>query len=71
MGPPCCSSSSATERLGGQSPIEYQPVTTSPGGHPNKGGRTTDSCFALMRVHQYCLPMNGRMTKATTVFNDC
>ena len=61
----------STVRLGDQCPIECQLVTTSPSGHPNKGGITTDSCFALMRVHQYCLPMDGRRTKATTVFNDC
>ena len=67
MGPPCCSSSSATERLGGQSPIEYQPVTTSPGGHPNKDGRTRDGSSALMRVHQSSFPMDDRMTTTTTV----
>ena len=60
MGPPCYSSSSATVRLGGQSPVEYQPVITSPSGHPNKDGRTRDSSSALMRVHQSCKPVNNK-----------
>ena len=66
--PACYGSSSVNMSLRGQSHIEYQPVITSPGGHPNKDGRSTDSCFALMRVHQSCLPMDGRMTNATTVY---
>ena len=57
----------STVRLGDQSPIEYQPVITSPGGHPNKDGRTRDSSSALMRVHQSSFPMDDRMTNTTTV----
>ena len=52
----------STMRLGGPNPIGYQLVITSPDVHPNKDERTTDSCFALMRVHQSCLPLDGRMT---------
>ena len=57
----------STVRLGDQCPIEYQPVITSPGGHPNKDGRTRDSSSALMRVHQSSFPMDDRMTNTTTV----
>ena len=57
----------STGRLGDQCPIEYQLVITSPGGHPNKDGRTRDSSSALMRVHQSSFPMDDRMTNTTTV----
>ena len=67
MEPACYRNSSVNSEAGGQSPIEYQPVITSPGGHPNKDGRTRDSSSALMRVHQSSFPMDDRMTNTTTV----
>ena len=67
MEPACYRNSSVNREAGDQCPIEYQLVITSPGGHPNKDGRTRDSSSALMRVHQSSFPMDDRMTNTTTV----
>ena len=40
-------------KAGGRSPIEMA-TKQSPPRHPNKDGRATDSCFALVGAHHQC-----------------